>query len=142
MLMDYKLGFWKHVSNFEGVADLSEVFAAYADTLQLNDISRKLLWKSLEKDVANLFEHKRLEVSTYKKAAITIEPDGRILINQDPQESDEGQEEGADNTVNENPDVSKDSENVSETKTEPVKKEDQPKPEENIRKNTVFDLLN
>jgi len=140
--MDYKLGFWKHVSNFEGVADLSDVFAAYADTLQLNDISRKLLWKSLEKDVANLFEHKRLEVSTYKKAAITIEPDGRILINQDPQESDEGQEEAIDGEDNGAINTSKDSIPSDENKTEPVKKEDQPKPEENIRKNTVFDLLN
>lgn len=142
MLMDYKLGFWKHVSNFEGVADLSEVFAAYADTLQLNDISRKLLWKSLEKDVANLFEHKRLEVVLHKKAAITIEPDGRILISQDPQVSDDVQEEAIDGEDNGAINTSKDSIPSDENKTEPVKKEDQPKPEENIRKNTVFDLLN
>jgi hypothetical protein len=75
--MDYQLLFWKYASEFKGSADIEEVFKVFASANQIHGISRSLLWQNISNDIDILFNKRT------RHAGITIDPDGRIHINND-----------------------------------------------------------
>lgn len=68
--------FWNYISNFQGEADVKDVFNKFAAENKLSIISSKMIWQNFIKDVTALFDDS--VVSKY--ANITINPDGTIHI--------------------------------------------------------------